>query len=205
MLYFDFGYARPGRTQIGLWQPVTNCFLLCLDDIEIAREIKFICNSRYVLQPVFLETAHNWRPNLIDNHCCENWTIDHKILNVGRIFSSGDASIIQQLVPNKNIDSDCTKEKQWLQTVLHWTRFLQFMRITFTSYPMQFELIKTYLPELDLSNRHDHTINDFGKQMYQCLVFETEQDIADKKIRNLMEHVPEIERYYELWTNPSHL
>jgi hypothetical protein len=73
---FDHGVPiSPGDCHIGLYQPMLNQFLLTVNNIQHARDIVLIASGRYPLFMVNLVTASNYRKNLIDNLCCENWAL----------------------------------------------------------------------------------------------------------------------------------
>ena len=122
--YFDYG-VKTDNSHYALYQPVFDCFLLTLSDSQQAQEIKTLVSGRYDLFLIDLCRAKNYFPTLIDNSCCENWTIqDRMLVDIGKNIQSKDAVIpADQLVP-ANPRYDPTQEKQWLQFLWHWAKLI---------------------------------------------------------------------------------
>jgi len=127
--YFTYGYSPDLRNSIyGLYQPVLNCFLIVFPDYDsVGPQLATILSSRYVLQPVQLDTADNYIHNIIDNEICELWTISNldEILP-NEIMTSVNVLLADQLIPttpNRSIQIE--KEKQWAQFCLFWLRFIR--------------------------------------------------------------------------------
>lgn len=127
--YFTYGYSPDLRNSVyGLYQPVLNCFLIVFPDYNsVGPQLAAILSSRYVLQPVRLDTADNYVHNVIDNEICECWTISNidEILP-NEIITRVNVLLADQLVqttPAKSIQ--IKKEKQWAQFCLFWLRFIR--------------------------------------------------------------------------------
>jgi len=116
--------SKIGGAHIGLYQPIFDCFLLTLNDYLDAQEVMLIAASRYNLVAMDLTSATNYYPNIIDNICCEKWSVPakdsvteiayHEFLNLHRI---------ETLVPISVENADIAAEKQYLQTVWHYVRY----------------------------------------------------------------------------------
>lgn len=125
--YFTYGYSPDLRNSVyGLYQPVLNCFLIVFPDYHlVGSHLAAILSSRYVLQPVQLDTAANYVHNIIDNEICERWTIsnlDEVLPN--EIMTKVNVLLADQLIsttPDRSIE----KEKQWAQFCLFWLRFIK--------------------------------------------------------------------------------
>lgn len=116
----------------GLYHPVYNCFLIVLPDYtSIGAQLTAILSSRYLLQPVQLDTADNYYHNIIDNTVCENWTIS----NLAEISSADLILRLQvvkalKLIPTlpRDLVVPIEQEKNWAQFCLFWLRFFQHLR-----------------------------------------------------------------------------
>jgi hypothetical protein len=124
--YFDIGIpARFGSCHIGLFQPVENRCLLTLCNIRHAQEIALIISGRYPVFLVDLTSAENYQPNLIDNLCCENWTLPREQVAVTHIRNYARILVeATQLIHNPNQNPDLEKEKQYLQMIWHYLKRL---------------------------------------------------------------------------------
>lgn len=128
--YFTYGYSTDLRNPIyGLYQPVLDCFLIVFPDYNsVGLQLAAILSSRYLLQPVQIDTASNYTHNVIDNDICEHWTISNqndipaRSMIIGLTMVPADrlipATIVTELIQIK-------KEKQWAQFCLFWLRFIK--------------------------------------------------------------------------------
>jgi hypothetical protein len=127
--YFTYGYSPDLRNPIhGLYQPVLNCFLIVFPDYaSVGLQLAAILSSRYVLQPVQLDTADNYVHNIIDNEICEHWTISNlNEISPNEIMSGVNVLLANQLLPTTTVTSiQIEKEKQWAQFCLFWLRFIR--------------------------------------------------------------------------------
>lgn len=124
--YFDIGIpARVGSCHIGLFQPVENRCLLTLCNVRHAQDIALIISGRYPVFLVDLTTAENYQQNLIDNLCCENWTLPREQVAVTQIRNYARILVeATQLIHNPNQNPDLEKEKQYLQMIWHYLKQL---------------------------------------------------------------------------------
>jgi len=128
--YFTYGYS-PDLTKpiYGLYQPVLNCFLIVFPDYDlVGLQLAAVLSSRYLLQPVQLDTATNYSHNVVDNEICECWTILNQNDIPTRSLITGLTVIsADQLIPATAITAliQIKKEKQWAQFCLFWLRFIK--------------------------------------------------------------------------------
>jgi hypothetical protein len=128
--YFTYGYNPDLRNPIyGLYQPVLNCFLIVFPDYDtiIGPQLTAILSSRYLLQPVQLNTADNYTHNIIDNEICENWTISNlSEIPTRSIIAKVTVVPAARLIPTSPVTGpiQLAKEKQWAQFCLFWLRFI---------------------------------------------------------------------------------
>jgi len=108
----------------GLYQPVLNCFLLCLTNQDEANAIKLLASARYSLYLIDLVSAENYSPTLIDNDVCENWSISNRIdIDINRPQVINNIVKAARLVNTDIVDPDTAKEKEYLQTVQQHVKF----------------------------------------------------------------------------------
>ena len=129
--YFTYGYSPDLRNPMyGLYQPVLNCFLIVFSDYDaVGPQLASILSSRYLLQPIRIDSADNYTHNVIDNEVCENWSIsNYNEISPNDIIIGVNIILANQLIP---IASPVTgliqiaKEKQWAQFCLFWLRFIR--------------------------------------------------------------------------------
>jgi hypothetical protein len=128
--YFTYGYSPDLRNSIyGLYQPVLNCFLIVFPDYDVVGpQLTAILSSRYLLQPIRIDTANNYAHNVIDNEVCERWSIS----NFDKIFPNDiinqvNVILADQLIPVASLNPgliQIEKEKQWAQFCLFCLRFI---------------------------------------------------------------------------------
>ena len=128
--YFTYGYNPDLKKPIyGLYQPVLNCFLIVFPDYNTAvgPQLTAILSSRYLLQPIQLDTANNYTYNIIDNEVCERWTISNPgDIPVRSMIIGVPVIPAVQLMPVTVVTEliQIKKEKQWAQFCLFWLRFI---------------------------------------------------------------------------------
>lgn len=114
-----------GYPHYALYQPLTDCFLLVLDDLEHAKMIKTLAMTRYSLFIFQIDRATNYTANLIDNDCCENWA---PMLGQFTDFAKiGDMRpvLVSTLESREHAMPDMIREeKHWLRFMLHWLNFV---------------------------------------------------------------------------------
>jgi hypothetical protein len=127
--YFTYGYSTDLRNPIyGLYQPVLDCFLIVFPDYDsVGPQLAAILSSRYLLQPICINTANNYSHNIIDNEVCENWTILNKNdVPTRSIITRLTVISANQLIPASEVTvTQIKKEKQWAQFCLFWLRFIK--------------------------------------------------------------------------------
>jgi hypothetical protein len=129
--YFTYGYSPDLRNPMyGLYQPVLNCFLIVFPDYDIVGpQLASILSSRYLLQPIRIDSADNYAHNVIDNEVCENWTISNRNeILPNDIMIGVKVLLANQLMPFTRPVTELiqiAKEKQWAQFCLFWLRFIK--------------------------------------------------------------------------------
>jgi hypothetical protein len=187
--YFDIGYPENfGDTHIGLYQPVIGCFLLTLCNYQDAQEIMIVASSRYNLLAVDLTSAENYCPNLIDNECCENWSLPvedsrHEIYYRDFLKLHTTKTLIQS---NTNIDSsDICLEKDYLQTVLHYLKYFNhelFEKNSGIAFP-----IKNFLKDvLDIHDTKFDFFRSLKSEIMRELFFSHDIEVSKSRINNII-------------------
>jgi hypothetical protein len=128
--YFTYGYSPDLKNTIyGLYQPVLNCFLIVFPDYDVVGpQLAAILSSRYLLQPIRIDTADNYAHNVIDNEVCECWTISNlNDIPTRTIITKLTVVPADRLIPVTKVPEliQIKKEKQWAQFCLFWLRFIK--------------------------------------------------------------------------------
>lgn len=152
---FDIGYPkRFGSCHIGLYQPILNRFLLTLCNVEYAREIAMIASGRYHLFLVNLVTADNYSENLIDNLCCDNWSLPAEQITETTINRYANFIVdATHLTENYNTN-ELVEEKQYLQLCWQYLKLIDSVFANNVNGPR----IKQFLLEVFELPDHKYTI-----------------------------------------------
>lgn len=202
--YFSYGYSpNPKHSVIyGLYQPVLNCFLIVFPDFEsIGMQLTALLSSRYLLQPVRIDTADNYYHNIIDNTVCENWTISNfDTISVSDIAAKMHLVLADQLIASTPVDCmpiQIQKEKEWAQFCLFWLRFIQ----TEISTGASGLWIDNQIGNLDLSGTFEPLIDNhtqlFVKQTMQLLYLGLDPDLTEQHILDLLDQSTWLKYRYE--------
>lgn len=126
--YFVNG-TTTDRPLYGLYQPTMNRFLFVVDNLHRVHQLQALLVGRYPLAVCCLSASTNYQNGMIDNECCENWTLS----NVADTFSSSnfngtDVNAEQLLETNQPFDWPIGNEKQWIMFCNHWIDFFDLVR-----------------------------------------------------------------------------
>lgn len=199
--FFEYGCpADSSLAHYGLYQPVLDRFVFTVDDLEIAQEIKLLMASRFGLYIFDLTQADNYQPNLIDNICCENWTVDNKkIIKITQSYREFSVLPVGKLVPvTEKSDWTLLPEQEWMHTIRHWTCFYLWMQRKF--YPW-FE-IDEFIDDVcstDMPGQYQ-TLSEFKTMIRTLLYFERDHDSVLDQINCKLESSIFLKKGYELWT-----
>ena len=180
---YDLGYpTKFGSTHLGLYQPVLGCFLLTLCDAQQAREIMLLASARYSLYLVDLTCAKNYQPNVIDNDCCQNWTISNKEdISIGMSDQGNNIIGAKELMLCSNQDLDIKQEKKYLQLTYFYVKYLfeveQRSRGSFVKNQWINDIIGTNMP-----NKKEQSVLSIKKLLY----LETDTDLLETKIQQII-------------------
>ena len=200
------GYPKKfGYPHYGLYQPNLDCFLLITDDWHQSIDIKNINISRYPLFIFQLDEAENYKANLIDNLCCEHWTVTPGCFDFVKTHWSYPI-LTQQLIsttPTNRFNLDFSKEKLWLQYVWHWIRFTQWIFERDTWYHQ-----KQLISELKLFDFVDYDskidcYNAFKQFIYKTLLLENSIALCNQTILDFFSKNSELEILYLIYTGKT--
>lgn len=154
--YFDWGISDDHNLQVGLWSPVLDRFLLVLCDKEFGTTLKYLSSSRYSLYLFDLSTSSNYHSTLIDNSCCHTWTISNK--TDIKLSRPHDYELVpaELVVAPIECNWDIENEKQWLQFMWYYLKFIRNLR---TSYPWY--KYSEFLTSVGLSGSELNNANSF--------------------------------------------
>jgi hypothetical protein len=153
---FNVGAPRnPGGCHIGLYQPTLNRFLFTVNDIRYAQDMALIAINRYPLFLVNLVTADNYCENLIDNFCCENWSLPSQQIAPTMLKDYANFVVDAEHLIESPSDQDLSEEKQYLQLCCHYVRYYSQV-IQKRTYGLE---IKKFMSEVFGFESHPHRNN----------------------------------------------
>lgn len=129
--FFNWGYpSAKNERQFGLWEPVLDRFLVIVVDPEIINDLRMVASSRYLLFACDLSLADNYTPELIDNSCCENWTLSNKKdIRFSKLAQHNTPTPVCKLIANTTVsDWNIDLEKTWLQFVSYCLSFIKGLK-----------------------------------------------------------------------------
>jgi hypothetical protein len=202
--YFDWG--SPGtdqKHQIGLWEPVLDRFLLVGIDPQITDNIRMIASSRYLLFACDLATATNYAPNLIDNSCCENWTlVNKKSIEPNKFINCVGPIKVKELTQcHRQADWNTELEKSWLMFVYYWLKFLRYLKGNSPWYSYD-RFIKNFIDNSfgEINDYYDHLENT-EKFILKSLYLGKDIDTVHKEITDFLKSIdPSIHRHWIEWS-----
>lgn len=112
--------------QYGLYEPVTDRFVLTSKFLQPLEDIAILFSGRYMFHICDLTTAVNFEMNLIDNECCYNWTLGSKrglrINECVKEFAEKETYEAQNLVPATEIDINepIVQDHEYLLAAFSW-------------------------------------------------------------------------------------
>jgi hypothetical protein len=161
---FDFGSPRNhGGCHVGLYQPRLNRFLLTVNNMQHAQEIALIAAGRYPLFLVNLVTAQNYCENLIDNTCCESWSLPNQQIMPTKLKNYANYVVDADNLLENPSDLDLSEEKQYLQLCWYYLK-LHDSIIQQNTYGWKIKKFMTEIFDFE-SHPHDIPIQDLKKQI----------------------------------------
>lgn len=185
--FFQWGYSNLNDNQFGLWEPTLDRFLLILNDVSLVDCIIMVSSSRYNLYLCNLNSAQNYSRNLIDNSCCENWTLSNKSqIKIGKFNQYNTATTVEFLVPSlDNPKWNIKQEKAWLQICWFWLNFIHEIKNHQWHQKIQF-IKKIYSSELNYSHDYFDNIDLVETYILKNLYFERDIEIINQNISSFI-------------------
>ena len=187
---FHFGCPNSKIHHWALYEPASKRFLFTSDDqsIDKLQQIRILCSSRYNLFICDISTADNYAPNLVDNECCENWSMSG-IVNDTTVLASPTFEI-NKLIPSGSTeipDSVIKEQKIWIQFVNHWLDYVNPMKIN------QWKFIDSFIEKMfDIKSNDAEGYNfvvekhELVKQIELALYLGTDIESTENKIIQLI-------------------
>jgi len=204
-IFFDIGSSYLGQ-QFGLWQPVLDRFLITVNDKDSALQIGLLASSKYKLLTCNLSSATNHNENLIDNLCCENWTLSNKRhINFTELDSHGKIIEVENLIStdplSKNPDNfNIEQEKNWLQFCKFFLDFLKNLKYYRQDGYMYDRFIKKIKSTPMLDNDYFDHIEQTEIFILKTLYHEWNMDICFDTIENYINTIdPTISNFWQIW------
>lgn len=143
--YFFDGCANTnaGQQQYSIFDPVYNRFVIVSDDCDALTKTIMLLSGKTQLYLVTVQQANNWDPNVIDNHCCENWGLSRLTgYNLFAFPETKKSLIIEpvpDLAPNTLPVSDIEKELKNFaflshSVIQHWANCQDWFLYEFYDY-----------------------------------------------------------------------
>ena len=125
---FHYGIPDTKMRHWALYEPASQRFLFASDfqEIDVLQEIRMLCSSRYNLFLCDISSAENYHDGILDNTCCENWSMIGDFIDT-QLFASPIFDI-DKLVPSGGTeidDSVIQEQKNWIQFIQHWVNWLR--------------------------------------------------------------------------------
>ena len=167
--YFRLGLPRDSNSpHLALYQPVLDRFLLVLDDLEIAQEVRLLANGRYVLHVCDLRTAVNYTANLIDNTVCQNWSLSNpQDILVWRDFLGQITAVESCCELGAVPEHDVGTEQQWLHILVFFARVIRRAQQSQMWYSSQAWLAEVFEDRFDcVFDRFQQSVQQIKQELY---------------------------------------
>jgi hypothetical protein len=198
--YFTYGTSSdPGpRLQYALYHPIFKCFLILTQTRDLAWELKSLLSSRYLVDVVCISSAENYSASMIDNTCCENWTIENYSPELMRFLSTPRDTMAQHLLPvTCTINFDVEKEKKWALMCLYWLRVFDIDLITSLIWFSKIDFVLGDIMDLDiLGLKKTHFPYESIKEIKKILYLETDIVSAEQSILDIIKKSPTLTRVW---------
>jgi hypothetical protein len=187
--YFDLGYPEyPVLPMYGLYQPIFDCFIAVAPSLPIANKLQSILSSRYTSQVICLNTAENFKYNLMDNGNCQQWTVENKNqIVITKAFINNQVHVPVKLSPSiKTIDWDMHQEKQWILICLYWIKFFNSKIGYFKNYNLIDTDLKDLLEAENLNYDSNSSYSAAELQIMKLLYLGRDVELIEQQINILV-------------------
>ena len=192
-IHFHLGIADTKIKHWALYEPACQRFLFASNDQDTShlQVIRMLCSSRYNLFLCDISTAKNYHATILDNTCCENWTLIADF-NESELFVAPIHNVTA-LVPSGTTEVDkllIQKQKNWIQFVYYWVNWLRYGPLA-KSWP-QIDLFIEQMFDLkfdDTSTRNFFSnLQKLTQDIKMELYLGTDIDLTQNKIIKLLEN-----------------
>jgi hypothetical protein len=169
---FDLGYPNLEPQWWALWSPKFDCFVLVHWDLGILKTAKVLTDSKIVTHLVELDAAL-YEKNIIDNSCCQNWTVENPALIEINNINWEKITKCNIIKSNSNsAESDIFQIQSWFIFILYCLKEVE-NHTDWLGFTMAEEMC-------DLTTRQDTK-----KQLFQILFFNEDLESAQKQVCQL--------------------
>ena len=194
--YFRLGCSPDSSGQVALYHPFFDRLLLVLPgNSAVIRDIVRLASSRYPLFMVDISTAPQYTPQLIDNTCCDAWTVTMHNRDWSRMYYLNThteiVSPIPQVQPAQTLstewqDFSIAEEKSWLQTLWFWLEFLQQADVHISPYQDVHKFLSFQEWPADFQSPAEVEFDQLSCSIHKLLYLATNAMSADSAIRELV-------------------
>jgi hypothetical protein len=125
--WFFYGCADNDSTPAyALYEHVSDCFFLIHHNRDLLYQLVPLFSSRYILNVCLLNSAANYRYDLLDNSVCKNWTIANKFqIPFAKFPRPGTLIETELLVPKSSSNPwNFENEQSYLMAACAWLQLL---------------------------------------------------------------------------------
>jgi hypothetical protein len=181
--YTPGSWAPTGEPVYGLYQPLLDCFLFVTADYTLAGKLVDIMSSRFDLFICEIGVACNFKGNLLNNSCCENWSLSNSHTIKTAPLSKNTVTQADRLRKSRRtVAHDINKEKQWILMCAHWIDCLNQLKYPYAN-------INNWTTNiLNLTDSDFCTINFnlLEKTVIKLLYINTDFETTDREINKLI-------------------
>ena len=171
---YDPGHPDPDPKWWALWSPKFDCFVLVHWDFDIIKTARVLTSSKIVTHIVELDTDL-YKKNIIDNSCCQNWTIENPALieinNLDRWKKISKCNVIKS--NDNSAKSDIFQAQSWFIFILYCLKKPQSHKRSYTPLDIIEEIF-------DLTKKEN-----IKKQLFQILFLNEDLESAQKQVEQL--------------------
>jgi hypothetical protein len=200
--YFTYGKSTDPapQSQYALYHPIFKCFLILTHTRDLAWQLKSLLSSRYLVGVVCISSAKNYSASMIDNTCCEKWTMSNSPPDVRELLLVKSESTVENLLPAiPQGGFDIEKEKKWAQMCLYWLRVFDRVYDMFPYGKIDF-LLNGILDLKELTYIPYELVIEIKKILY----LETDFVTAEQSILDIIKKNPILTMSWDRYKNTYH-
>jgi hypothetical protein len=161
----------------------------------VIRDIVQLASSRYPLFMVDITTAPEYTPQLIDNTCCDAWTVTMHNRDWSRMYYLNTHTEIVSPIPQVHLaqalaiewqDFSMADEKHWLQTLWFWMEFLRQVGAHINPYQDVHKFLAFQEWPADFHGPAEIEFDQLSCSIHKLLYLAVDNTAADLAIRELV-------------------